>query len=167
MAAILPVWWRNQMEKFSASLAFCAWNSPVTGQFPSQRPVTRSFGVFFDLRLNKRWRKQSRRRWFQTPPCSLWRHCKGMLYTYQAFFHGDFVNTEHVVSVVGGVAMTREIATRTRQGVIAVDVAEIIAISCRKKGIIITRWRHDFPHYWPFVWETVIDHRRSPLTNGQ
>ena len=42
------------MEPFSASLAFCAGNSPVTGDFPAQRPVTRSFDVFFDLRLNKR-----------------------------------------------------------------------------------------------------------------
>ena len=42
------------METFSASLALCARNSPVTGEFPSQKPVTRSFDVFFDLRLNKR-----------------------------------------------------------------------------------------------------------------
>ena len=40
------------METFSALLAICEGNSPVTGEFPSQRPVTRSFGVFFDLRLN-------------------------------------------------------------------------------------------------------------------
>ena len=33
----------------------------VTGGFPSQRPVTRSFDVFFDLRLNKQLSKQSRR----------------------------------------------------------------------------------------------------------
>ena len=32
----------------------CAGNSPVTGEFPSQRSVTQSFGVYFDLRLNKR-----------------------------------------------------------------------------------------------------------------
>ena len=42
------------METFSALLALCAGNSPVTGEFPSQRPVMRSFDVFFDLRLNKR-----------------------------------------------------------------------------------------------------------------
>ena len=36
------------METFSALLALCAGNSPVTGEFPSQRPVTRSFDVFFD-----------------------------------------------------------------------------------------------------------------------
>ena len=41
------VWWRHQMEKFSALLAFCAGNSPVTGEFPSQRPEARSFDVFF------------------------------------------------------------------------------------------------------------------------
>ena len=50
-------------------------NSLVTGDFPSQRPVTRSFDVFFDLRLNKQLSKQWRRRWFKTPSCSLWRHC--------------------------------------------------------------------------------------------
>ena len=41
------------METFSALLAFCAGNSPVTGEFPLQRPVTRSFDVFFDLHLWK------------------------------------------------------------------------------------------------------------------
>ena len=59
-------WWRHQIEIYSALLDFCEGNPPVTGGFPSQRPVTRSFNVFFDLRLNK-WRsKQSRRRWFET-----------------------------------------------------------------------------------------------------
>ena len=43
------------METFSALLAICAGNSPVPGEFSAQRPVTRSFDVFFDLRLNKRW----------------------------------------------------------------------------------------------------------------
>ena len=52
-----------------------AGNSPVTGEFPWHRPVTRSFDVFFDLRLNKRLSKQSRRRWFETPLRSFWRHC--------------------------------------------------------------------------------------------
>ena len=43
------------METFSALLAIYAGNSPVPGEFPTQRPVTRSFDVFFDLRLNNRW----------------------------------------------------------------------------------------------------------------
>ena len=41
------------METFSVLLAICAGNSPVTGEFPAQRPVTLSFDVFFDLRPNK------------------------------------------------------------------------------------------------------------------
>ena len=64
-------WWRHQMETFSAWLAFCAGNSLVTGKFPSQRPVTRSFDVFFDL--NKPLSKKSRRQWFETQSPSLWR----------------------------------------------------------------------------------------------
>ena len=36
-------WWRHQMETFSALLAICVGNSQVTGEFPSQRTVTRSF----------------------------------------------------------------------------------------------------------------------------
>ena len=66
--------WRHQMERFSALLALCVGNSPVTGEFPAQRPVTRSFDVFFDLRLNKRLSKQSWGWWFETPSRSLWRH---------------------------------------------------------------------------------------------
>ena len=52
------IWWRHQMETFSVLPDFCAGNSLVTGKFPAQRPVTRSFDVFFDLHLNKRMRKQ-------------------------------------------------------------------------------------------------------------
>ena len=52
-------WWRHQMETFSALLAICEGNSPVTGEFPSQRPVTRRFDVFFDLHLIKQLSKQS------------------------------------------------------------------------------------------------------------
>ena len=68
-------WWRHQMETFSALLAISAGNSPVPGEFPTQRPVTRSFDVFFDLRLNKRLSKQSWDWWFETLSCPLWRHC--------------------------------------------------------------------------------------------
>ena len=49
-------------------------NSPVPGEFPAQRPVTRSFDVFFDQRLNKRLSKQSYGWWFETLSCPLWRH---------------------------------------------------------------------------------------------
>ena len=61
------------METFSALLAICAGNSPV-GEFPTQRPVTRSFDVFFDVRLIKRLSKHSRGWWFETLSHPLWRH---------------------------------------------------------------------------------------------
>ena len=47
------------METFSVLLAICAGNSPVTSEFPAQRPVMRSFDVFFDLHLNKRLSKNN------------------------------------------------------------------------------------------------------------
>ena len=47
------------------------------GEFPTQRPVTRSFDVFFDIRLNKRLSKQPWGWWFETPSWPLWRHGNG------------------------------------------------------------------------------------------
>ena len=70
-------WWRHQMETFSALLAICAGNSPVPGEFHAQRPVTRSFDVFFDLPPNKRLSKQWWGWWFETSSSPLWRHCNG------------------------------------------------------------------------------------------
>ena len=74
---IILIWWRHQMETFSALLALCAGNSPLPGEFPTQRLVTRSFDVFFDLCLNKRLSKQPWGWWFETLSRSLWRHCNG------------------------------------------------------------------------------------------
>ena len=68
-------WWRHQMKKIPALLAICAGNSPVPGEFPAQRPVTRSFDVFFDLRPKKRLSKQSWGWWFGMLSRSVWRHC--------------------------------------------------------------------------------------------
>ena len=63
-------WWRHQMETFSA---FCVRNSPVTGEFLAQRPVTRS--------LFERLNKQSWGWWFETSSRSLWRHCNDFVQT--------------------------------------------------------------------------------------
>ena len=73
-AHCILLWWRHQMDTYSASLALCEGNPPVTGGFPSQRPVTRNVDVFFDLRLSKRLSKQSKAWRFETPSRSLWRH---------------------------------------------------------------------------------------------
>ena len=47
------------------------------GEFPAQRPVTRSFDVFYDLRPNKQLNKQPWGWWFETPSRPLWRHSNG------------------------------------------------------------------------------------------
>ena len=63
------------MEIFSALLVFCKRNSLDTGDFPAQGPVARNSDVFFNLRLNKRLSKQSRRRSFEAQSRPSWRHC--------------------------------------------------------------------------------------------
>ena len=103
---MLCAWWRHhEMETFSALLALCAGNSPVTGEFPSQRQVTRSFDVFFDLRLNKRLSKYSWGGWFATPSRSLWRHRKcGFVFYIYPYFSG-FLPCNRVERMV--ITMTR------------------------------------------------------------
>ena len=61
-------------KQSSSLLALCEDNPPVAGGFSSQRPLTHSFDVFIALRLNKRFSKHSRARWFETLSRSLWRH---------------------------------------------------------------------------------------------
>ena len=68
------------METFSALLVLCAGNSPVTGEFPTQGTVTRSFDVFFEWLSKQSWGW-----WFETPSRPLWRHCNGLLTSW----HGN------------------------------------------------------------------------------
>ena len=74
-AVLFNPWWHHQMETFPALLVICAGNSPVPGEFPTQRPVPQGFDVIFDLRPNKRLSKLWRCCWFETPSRPLWRHC--------------------------------------------------------------------------------------------
>ena len=96
-------WWRHEMEAFSALLAFCAGNSPVPGEFPAQRPVTRSFNVFFDLRLNKPLSKQWWGWWLETPWCPLWRHCNARTLLFWMIYYSGKTSSAvhcHVSSVL-------------------------------------------------------------------
>ena len=47
----------------------------ITSDFPAQRPVTQSFDIFFDLRLNKWLNKQWWGCWFEMPWHLFWHHC--------------------------------------------------------------------------------------------
>ena len=92
---IFVPWWRHQMETFSALLALCAGNSPVSGEFPAQRPMTRSFDVFFYLHLIKRLSKHSRGWWFETLLRPLWRHCNA--YSFLWDFSWNTIFTDSMV----------------------------------------------------------------------
>ena len=89
MQAVWTLLWHDDIIKWKHFP--CYWpfvcgihQSCITGEFPSQRPVTQSFDIFFDLRLNRQRSKQPRGWWFETPPNSLWRHGfrKGWFYPY-------------------------------------------------------------------------------------
>ena len=84
------------METFSALLAICAGNSTDPGEFPTQRPVTRSFDVYFDLRPNKRLSKQSWGWWFETPSHPFWRHRNGI----SLWKHGNMKKHLHFESFI-------------------------------------------------------------------
>ena len=87
---ITRTWWRHQMETFSALLALCMGNSPVTGEFPEQRLVTRSFDFFILSKQSWCW-------WFETPSRSLWRHCNEYTLIRQLFYH---IWGYHIVELV-------------------------------------------------------------------
>ena len=66
------------LSHHTSEYLFVKFTSPVAGEFPSQRPVTQSFDVFFDLCMTKRLSKQSWGWWFETRSRSLWRHCSAL-----------------------------------------------------------------------------------------
>ena len=99
-------WWRHQMETFSTLLAPCAGNSLVTGEFPSQKPVTWSFDVFFDLCLNKWLSKQSWSWWFEMPSHSLWPHCNNS----RAFIAAELTFLTLNMWVLNYLGLTRSIS---------------------------------------------------------
>ena len=65
----------SNVNIFRVTGPLCGEFTGHRGEFPSQRPMTRIFGVFFELCLNKRRSKQSRRRRFETPSRPSWGHC--------------------------------------------------------------------------------------------
>ena len=147
-------WWLHQMETFSALLAFCAGNSPVTGEFPAQRPVTRSFDVFFDLRPNQQMSKQWRRWWFETPSSSLWRHCNEfplccfvLCLDTVGFYPGSF----RVISLTVGQSFS--CPGPWTHGLVRVQLSKLLSQTIQK----LTMWNKQLFHVWvieyrSFMW---------------
>ena len=162
------------MKTFSTSLALCEGNPPVTGGFPSQRPVTRSFDVFFDLRLNKRLSTQSICRWFETPLHSLWRHCNDQLVNFFMFWYDIFVNHQITTAVISLVSTSTECQntpkanthdiTKWKRGALMFSL-----ICARRKGWVNNRdagdlWRYR-AHYGVTVMQCSIFYvRRQAIT---
>ena len=119
-------WWRHQMDTFSALLAICAENSPVPGEFPTQRPVTRSFDVNFDLRPNKRLSKQSWGWWFEMPSRPLCRHSNECAHPclYHAMFFFYSVRVPPVIITQCGLIVVDHSLRRPQQAfMIAVNTS--------------------------------------------
>ena len=89
-------WWPSMMTSSNGNIfrvtgPLCGeFTGP--GEFPTQRPVTRSFDVFFDLRLNTRLSKQPWGWWFETPSWSLWRQCNECSGARDTCRHRDDLN---------------------------------------------------------------------------
>ena len=129
---------RHQMKTFSALLAFCARNSPVTGEFPTQRPVTRNFDVFFDLRQNRQLSKPWRRWWFESLPQSLWRHCNAKKMT--AIYQDCTVSRSSIKQ--------HKIQRGTWKGHMHGLSRALECLLWVHDDVI--KWKH-FPRNWPFV----------------
>ena len=87
-----PLWHDDVIKWKHFPRCFC--HLPVTGKFPSKRPVMQGFDAFFDLHMNKWLSKQPWGWWFETPSCPLWRHCNDvsewrndMTCKYMIMFH--------------------------------------------------------------------------------
>ena len=81
-------WWRHQMETFSALLAICAGNSPVSGEFPAQRPVTSNVDVFLICARINCWVNNDEGRWFEMPSHPLWHHRNDHLPQFMSMHFG-------------------------------------------------------------------------------
>ena len=132
---------------FSALLALCAGYSPVTGEFPSQRPVTRSFGTFFDLNLIKRLSKQSWGCWFATPSCPLWRSCT--FFSFRCVVRWCWLCVGWWLGWLGSrlIVTTSKMCVKTKTA--WHTLARHSVTICKYHDDVMTRRR--FLHHWPFV----------------
>ena len=120
-------------ETFSALLTLCA----VTAEFPSQRPVARSFDVFFDLRLNKCLSTESWGRWFEMPSRSLWCHCNvSIIYEYIHTMHYniaavklEYISGPHKSGWIWILRMLHSLSS-SAQVIIIHTVPKVASITC-------------------------------------
>ena len=110
------------------------------GEFPTQRPVTRSFDVFFDLRLNKRLSKHSWGWWFETLSWSLWRYHNG--------YHGIGIKSTYHDRVQMAAFMQTTFWNAFWNGNLCILIANSLKCVCLDNGLSPYRQQH-------FIWTTV------------
>ena len=153
------------METFSALLALCAGNSPVTSEFPAQRPVTWSFDVFFDLRLNQRLSKHSWG-WFETPTRPSWRHSNmfGVTWTNAGLFalrNSNYINCNQNTSTKMQMTLEWSVMASQITGASTVYLAVCSgAVQTKHQSSAslafvwgIHRWPVNSTHKGPVTWE--------------
>ena len=137
------------------------------GEFPTQRPATRSFDVFLDLRLNKRLSKQPWGWWFETPSWSLWRHCNviwhGLLLCKVIWYQISIthINAYHIwlayqhFIILGHLALTRMRALHVWHGVMqheTVDSLHWLVCLCNRFYVIVYNDTSKAGSKWTTIW---------------
>ena len=82
-------WWRHQMETFSASLAICAGNSPVSGEFPHKGQWRGVFMFSLICVWINGWVNNGEAGWYETPSCPLWRHRNEFWQAFDTLWSSD------------------------------------------------------------------------------
>ena len=114
-----------------------------SGEFPTPKAVTRSFGVLFDLRLYIRLNKQPWGWWFETPSWSLWRHRNGNVVMVYGM-HTDFL--EYRLTLL--FPYSRPPSTHVYRPALVISVHQTTpawindnsAVECGKNLLIHYRW---------------------------
>ena len=124
-------------------------------EFPAQRPVTRGFDVFYDLRLNKWLLKQSWSWWFETPSRPLWRHWNAWLYLSftqdikrPLLFCLLFCHSWLYLSFTRDIKRSLLFCLLFYHSRLYLSLTQDINILSLHDDVI--KWKH-FPRYWPFV----------------
>ena len=138
--------WRHQMETFSALLAISAGNSPVPGEFPTQRPVTLSFDVFFDLRLNKRLSKQLWGWWFESQSSSLWRNRDAFNYNICTRCSSRYCGLVYHVPM-NGITMR---CTLCHQHILIINCMPVTSVHPNWSTLVKTPWRLIISYHIPW-----------------
>ena len=126
----------------------------VTGEFPAQKPVTRSFDVFFDLRLNERLSKQS---WFKTP-------CAHYDVTVMSILPWLKTESCHDTNLILTSLVAPELVKTTTSGITSVEIIGNSWFSVNKVGDCNPNDRWDFPR--TFVTPGFV-HLRVPLVTPE